>query len=97
MTVTYKNRYNDSIEFNEVEDGKVLMKGSKFLRFGFDEYPTEVNMVDPSGGPYIALGSNLKLFFEDEIDRFVSEIKILDGDAKHFGDNVDVLFTLKNN
>jgi len=35
-----------------------------------------IDMIDPSGGPYITRGSNLKPFFGDKIDRIVKEIKI---------------------
>lgn len=33
-------------------------------------------MVDPSGGPYIALGSDVGRYFEDGVSRFVVEIDI---------------------
>ena len=33
------------------------------LRCGFEEDPNIINMVDPSGGPYISLGNNLKEFW----------------------------------
>jgi hypothetical protein len=35
-----------------------------------------IDMVDPSGGPYITVGSNLKYFFGDKIDRIVEKIKV---------------------
>jgi hypothetical protein len=38
--------------------------------------PNIIDMIDPSGGPYITRGSNLKPFFGDKIDRIVKEIKL---------------------
>ena len=35
-----------------------------------------IDMVDPSGGPYLAVGNNLKHFFGDKIDRIIDKIKI---------------------
>jgi hypothetical protein len=35
-----------------------------------------IDMIDPSGGPYITVGSNLRSFFGDKIDRVVERIKI---------------------
>lgn len=40
---------------------------------------SRLNMVDPSGGPYIALGMDVGRYFEDNIERIVDEIQ--------FGDN----------
>jgi hypothetical protein len=36
---------------------------------------SKYSMVDPSGGPYITLGSDLKYFFGDGIKRIVKEIQ----------------------
>jgi len=38
-----------------------------------------IDMVDPSGGPYISLGDNLKMFFgKDYQDLIITEIKFKD-------------------
>lgn len=38
-----------------------------------------ISMVDPSGGPYIELGTNLKRYYKDDIDRIVDKIEIVAG------------------
>lgn len=59
--VTYHNRYGDAITFEHVGN-EVFMRGGKWLRYGYDDDKT-ITMVDPSGGPYIELGNNLKEFW----------------------------------
>ena len=46
-----------------------------------------INMFDPAGGPYITLGTDLKLFFGDKKTRIVQEIDIQDN---------QVIFTVSN-
>jgi hypothetical protein len=58
---TYHNRYRDAIQFEHI-DNKVIMTGGKWFRYGIAD-DDSINMVDPSGGPYIELGDNLKEFF----------------------------------
>jgi hypothetical protein len=99
MTTEYNNRYRDKIYFTDNGDGTVTMDGGKYLRYGFDEEPYEVNMVDPSGGPYIEIGNNLKSFFHDGVDRIVESIKILERNGEHadsFDEPISVLFGIKN-
>jgi hypothetical protein len=59
--VTYLNRYRDKIIFEHIGD-IVTMTGGTWMRWGYDDNNT-INMVDPSGGPYISLGDNLKEFW----------------------------------
>ena len=42
----------------------------------------KINMVDPSGGPYIAVGANMGYFSEDFKGLVVSDIKSIDGGYK---------------
>lgn len=72
----YINRYKDKIEFID-QDGSVIMKGGEYLRYGIDD-DNNINMVDPSGGPYIEIGNNLNEFFNDGKDRIIKEIFIHD-------------------
>ena len=87
MKTVYFNRYGDKIQFEEKEH-IVEMTGyfDMGMRYGYDENPNIINMVDPSGGPYLAIGSDLSLFFEDKKPRIVEAIKI-------FSDKVE--FTIK--
>lgn len=85
--VLYSNRYNDKIIFTDNGD-EVEMTGYNpdWMRCGYVNNPDGsstmntdnqiIGMVDPSGGPYISLGDNLKSFFNDEKDRIVKAIKI---------------------
>lgn len=60
--VTYRNRYNDRIIFEQVDDSIVMTippDASDFVRVGYydnspEDKPTNFNMIDPSGGPFIA-------------------------------------------
>jgi len=57
-----------------------------FGRYIYSDTDT-IDMVDPSGGPYISLGDNLKMFFEkDYRDLIITEIKL---------DKDKVTFTIK--
>ena len=62
----YKNRYNDKYVFSRLEEGKYLFKmegdsmnhgryGGKEGQMGIDRQ--DLGMFDPSGGPYVALGT----------------------------------------
>ena len=55
-TTTHTNRYGEKIVFDTLDDRTVKMSGYEpdFLRYGYDS--KGINMVDPSGGPYITLG-----------------------------------------
>lgn len=83
MEAIYKNRYKDKIVFEQNGD-KITMTGynPEWIRVGYankengeSDWNT-INMVDPSGGPYIALGSDLGLFYGDGIKRIVEGISI---------------------
>jgi predicted metal-binding protein len=48
---------------------------------------TRYSMVDPSGGPYIALGTNIGRYFDDGVKRIVEEIQF---------DQDKIIFTVSN-
>ena len=54
-------------------ESNVLLK--LFGKYIYSDRET-IDMVDPSGGPYITVGSNLKSFFGDKIDRVVEKIRV---------------------
>ena len=57
--VNYENRYGDVFTFTKPEDGNVLWTGPfEIVREGSD-------FVDPSGGPYIKVGSMLSHIIYD--------------------------------
>lgn len=66
---TYTNRYGDEFKFTILEGKDILWQGPfKYYRFGKDE-DDNINMVDPSGGPYIAKGDS---WFGLTVDSFQS-------------------------
>ena len=65
-TYTYRNRYGDVFTFELDSDGNLLWKGNfEFARYGFEEAPDNLNSVDPSGGPYIDIGTDMGKIHED--------------------------------
>jgi hypothetical protein len=58
----YKNRYGDVFTFTQLENGNIQWSGNfEYHRVGYND-DNETTMVDPSGGPYISLNSDMKLF-----------------------------------
>ena len=73
------------IEFvSEVEKSEDFEFYRKHIKSDFNL----IDMVDPSGGPYIELNSNLKIYFKDSIDRIISDIKV---------ETEKIIFTLEDN
>jgi hypothetical protein len=74
--VTYRNRYGDQIQFEHIGN-QVTMTGGTWFRYGIAD-DDSIDMVDPSGGPYITLGNNLKEFWPKGLyqDLIIKNIKI---------------------
>lgn len=61
--MNYTNRYGDTFTFELNERSNIQWSGDfKYVRYGFEDNPNDITMVDPSGGPYIPLGMDMKLF-----------------------------------
>ena len=59
----YVNRYGDKFTFELNERGNIDWKGQfEYVRCGFNDNRDDITMIDPSGGPYIALDMDMKLF-----------------------------------
>lgn len=59
----YTNRYNDVQTFEVNEQGNIQWTADfEFSRYGFNDDPKDITMVDPSGGPYIPLEYNMGMF-----------------------------------
>jgi len=79
----YRNRYGDVFTFTKQEDGNVLWEGNfEYCRFGMPNNPDGtsnmgvINMVDPSGGPYIKAGQMLShVVFDDEFNVIVESFE----------------------
>lgn len=86
-----KNRYGDHYHFEKLTENSFQIVGDlKYWRFGGHEHQDKVDFndiayVDPSGGPFIAVGSLLE-------GRVVSRIRVEATDA----DNPDrIIFEVK--
>jgi len=71
---TYHNRYGDNIVFEEAGPTAVIMTGFEHYRCGED-------FIVPSGGPYIQIGTDIGRYFNDNIERRVKSIKVIEGKA----------------
>ena len=62
----YTNRYGDTYTFTKQDDGNVLMEGKfEWMRAGS-------HFIDPSGGPFIAVGQMLAhVVYDDEFNVIV--------------------------
>ena len=69
---TYHNRYGDNILFEEAGPTAIIMSGFEYYRFGDD-------FIDPSGGPYIKVGMDVGRYFDDNIERRIKSIKVIEG------------------
>lgn len=67
----------------EVENNEMF---SSYLRLAKTDI-SRISMFDPSGGPYIHLGTNVGRYFDDGIDRIVEEIILLE-------DSVELIVTV---
>ena len=70
----YKNRYGDVFTFKQLDNSNIQWSGNfEYTRIGFNDNPDDITMVDPSGGPYIPLGMDMKLFgLEGKVNGFIS-------------------------
>ena len=62
MKATYQNRYGDDIIFEKLDDNTIKMSGFKYFRTGYNNDKT-IYFVDPSGGPFIQIGTNVGRYF----------------------------------
>lgn len=71
----FKNRYGDTMSFEEVDGDTLLWRGShNFERVSLDEMGN-YTMVDPSGGPYICKGQDIGLDYPAWKGRVVDHIQ----------------------
>ena len=74
----FVNRYGDTISFVQSGDWTIRMIGGEYYRYGYTgkEPLNQYNMVDPSGGPYIASGSDMGRFAKEWRGLIVSHITV---------------------
>ena len=73
--IQYKNRYGDIFTFTKTEDGNILWQGNfEYIRYSYlnDLVGNQLTMIDPSGGPYLTIGSNMGLFDESFKELFIN-------------------------
>lgn len=70
----YTNRYGDVFTFEQLDNGNIQWSGNfEYVRCGYKEDPNITTMVDPSGGPYINEGMDMKLFgLKGVVKEFIS-------------------------
>jgi len=82
----YENRYGDVYTFLKLEDGNVLWKGNfEYHRYGWPNNPDGttnydiIDVVDPSGGPYIKAGQMLShIIFDTNFNVIVESFEKVD-------------------
>ena len=72
--ITYTNRHGDQYKFTLQDDGNILWEGSfQFCRVGTLE--GKIEMVDPSGGPYLESGQDAGLISSQFKGKLIKEFK----------------------
>jgi len=74
MKVDYYNRQGDTIVFEKLDNNTVKMSGYQYSRSGFND-DGSITFIDPSGGPYIAVGMNLSNYFNTKEDMTIKAIE----------------------
>jgi len=61
--VTYKNRHGVEFTFKVNERNNIQWCGDfEYCRYGFEDNPKDIIMVDPGGGPYIDIDYDMEMF-----------------------------------
>jgi hypothetical protein len=79
MVVSYINRYKDKIIFEDLGNEIKMTNFSEHFRYGYnldDNGDKIYEMVDPSGGPYIGINTDLEKYFNDGKERIIESIDI---------------------
>ena len=73
MKATYYNRDGDNIIFEKIHNtNTVTMSGFTYYRTGGPEY--DIQFIDPAGGPFIQVGSDVGRYFDGEPKMIVQSI-----------------------
>jgi hypothetical protein len=75
MKVDYYNRQGDTVVFEKINDDTVKMSNFDYYRTGFNTDGSSIEFIDPSGGPYIAVGMNLSNYFNTKEDMTIKAIE----------------------
>jgi len=73
MKATYYNRDGDNIIFETIDNtNTVTMSGFTYYRTGGDEH--NIEFIDPAGGPFIQIGTDVGRYFDGEPKMIVQSI-----------------------
>lgn len=73
--IELKSRYGDIHILEKIEDKKYkFLPSDNYMRCGLTEYKNKYHFVDPSGGPFISVGSILP-----EVNSKVKDIEFIEG------------------
>lgn len=79
MKVEYINRYKDIYEFTQEDEQTIRWEGPfSYCRFSMNEDKV-VSMIDPSGGPFICLGDEMKYVAPEFDGMVVTALEMNDG------------------
>ena len=67
----------DDIVFELISDNEIKMSGFVHYRIGFKE-DGGLEFIDPSGGPYISIGTDINRYFDGNLnkERKIKEIHV---------------------
>ena len=70
----YRNRYGDIFTFTLVDENTLMWEGEfKYFRRLIDNDDDSTYAIDPSGGPFISLDTDLSWFSDDIKDETYAE------------------------
>ena len=76
--VTYKNRHGVEFTFKVNERNNIQWCGDfEYCRYGFEDNPKDIIMVDPGGGPYIDIDYDMEMFDKSFKGMIVDHFKSL--------------------
>lgn len=74
-TIELKSRYGDIHKLEKIEEKKYkFLPSDNYMRCGLTEDKNKYHFVDPSGGPFISVGSILP-----EVNSKVKDIEFIEG------------------
>ena len=73
MKATYYNRDGDTIIFEKTNNNTVAMSGFTYYRTGGGALDN-IHFIDPAGGPYIQVGTDVGRYFDGQPKMIVLSI-----------------------
>ncbi len=84
---TWRNRNGDEVIIQQKEENvflfsvfdRITREKTKYWRYGYNNKDDKaILFVDPSGGPFVAVDSNLKFYHKDLPDKIIKQIVLGD-------------------